>query len=165
MEQEWGLCTGLCLLGLGGFLLLIFSSQTQSRIRLNTSHPAPETGTKHQSFDITLMASGGCGFTSLQHCQVLSHRDFSAGGRCDDQQPWRQEPSVHHSQHARRCPHFLVLQGNGKGESQPPQQAEPVTNRLQEILISGNPQGVSAEGQQEGANQPPLAPAEGQSSL
>lgn len=66
-EQEWGLCTGLCLLGLGGFLLRIFSSQTQSRIQLNTSHPAPETGTKHQSFDIALTASGGCGFTSLQH--------------------------------------------------------------------------------------------------
>lgn len=120
MGQEWGLCTGLCLLGLGGFLLLIFSSQTPSRIRLNTFHPAPETETKHQSFDTTLMASGGCGFTSLQHCQVLSHRDFSAGGRCDDQQPWRQEPSVHHSQHARRCPHFLVLPGEWeRGEPAP----------------------------------------------
>lgn len=28
-EQEWGLCTGLCLLGLGRFLLLIFPSRTQ----------------------------------------------------------------------------------------------------------------------------------------
>lgn len=30
MEQEWSLCTGLCLFALGGFLLLIFSSQAQS---------------------------------------------------------------------------------------------------------------------------------------
>lgn len=57
------------------------------------------------------MASRGCGFTSLQHCQVLSHRDFSTGGRCNDRQLWRQEPSVRHSQNAMKFPHFLVLPG------------------------------------------------------
>ena len=42
---------------------------------------------------------------------------------------------------------------------------KPVANRLQKNLISGKSRGVSKEGQQEEANQPSLAPAEGPSSL
>jgi len=37
-----GLCMGLCLPGLGVFLLLTFSSRTWRGTRLNTSHPAQE---------------------------------------------------------------------------------------------------------------------------
>lgn len=58
----------------------------------------------------------------------------------------------------------------GKGRASPhskqsPGVHTPVVNRLQEKLISGKPRGVSNAGQQEGANQPSLAPAEGPSSL